>query len=132
MASSIFGHDASYHACSQNVRPWQLRANRQKQGQVLHSYSALFRLPQPPTHRYFMDAQVLGNLAQPIPVPSVGHRNPLSLGPPTLKQIVQRGPVCLRLPPGNVSEHPIRLMFRNERLRTQADLSFQLLPRPRP
>jgi hypothetical protein len=49
MASSIFGHDSSYYACSQNVKPWQLRANRQKQGQALHSYSALFRLPQPPT-----------------------------------------------------------------------------------
>ena len=105
---------------------------QRKYRQVFCSYSSLLRLLETPADPHGMHPQPVGNLSQPIPILPIGHRNLPDLVSSALKERTERRSSSLGLSTGNVSNHPIRLMMCDESLRTQVDLSFELVPGPRP
>ena len=74
---------------------------------------------------------MVGNLGQAIAILPIGPIDQPLFGSSSLKQLPEGRALCLRLPPGNLAEHAIRLMPCNERLRPEIDLPAQLGPRAR-
>jgi hypothetical protein len=61
-----------------------------------------------------MDAQMRCDLGEPVPILPIGRVDEARRLPVPLKEHPQRRPLCLRLPSGNVSDHPIGLMLYHE------------------
>ena len=72
------------------------------------------------------------NLGEPIAILPIGRVDELRRLPVPLKQDVQRRPLRLRLPTGNVPNQAIGLVPRHEVLGAQINLSRKLLPWPWP
>lgn len=77
--------------------------------QVLPSYIGLFRAFHPATDSRIVDPQMLGDRRQPIPITAVGQEDQLRLRLLSVKQDTEGGPVGLRLPTWNLTDHTIGL-----------------------
>ena len=121
ICSPVLKHILGVRSCNHTflVHTW---------GQVLQSHIFGFHLFQLPAHCRIVHAHMVRNLPQSVPVALIGLQQPPPPLPASPHQLLQARPPGLRLPPWDLPDHFIRLMFGHKRLAPQIDLSGQLRP----